>query len=50
MIQYIADIDHYNVVLDKVRNTKSLLWNGTADIKDLHVKSGANSEPFLCLV
>ena len=50
MIQYLADIDHYNVVLDKVRNAKSLLWIGTADIKDLHVKSGGSSEPFLGLV
>ena len=50
MIQYIADIEHYNVVLDKVRNAKSLLWIGTADIKDLHVKSGADTEPFLDLV
>lgn len=50
MIQYIADIAHYNVVLDKVRNAKSLLWIGTADIKDLHVKSGADTEPFLAIV
>ena len=50
MVQYIADIDHYDVVLDKVRNAKSLLRIGTADIKDLHVKSWADSEPFLGLV
>ena len=47
MIQFIADIDHYKVVIEKVKNTKSLLWVGTADIKDLHVKSGLNTEPFL---
>ena len=46
MVQYIADIDHYDVVLDKVRNAKSLLWIGTDDIKDLHVKSGLNTELF----
>ena len=39
MIQFIADIDHYKVVLDKVKEAKSLLWIGTADIKDLYVKS-----------
>ena len=50
MFQYIADIDHYNVVLDKVRNARSLLWIGTADIKDLHVKSGLNTEPFLRVI
>ena len=47
MVQFIADIDHYKVVLEKVRNANSLLWIGTADIKDLHVKSGLNTEPFL---
>ncbi|MCH5232147.1 MAG: hypothetical protein J1E78_00810 [Muribaculaceae bacterium] len=46
MIQYIADIDHYKVVLEKVRGAKSQLWIGTADIKDLHVKSRLNTEPF----
>lgn len=47
MIQYIADTDHYKVVLEKVKAAKSLLWIGTADIKDLHIKSGINTEPFL---
>ena len=47
MIQYISDLDHYKVVLEKVRNTQHLLWIGTADIKDLHVKSGSDTEPFL---
>ena len=50
MIRYIADIDHYEVVLESVRNAKSLLWIGTADIKDLYVKAGGDAEPFLGLV
>ena len=50
MIQFIADIDHYKVVLDKVKEAKSLLWIGTADIKDLYVKSGLNTEPFLGVI
>ena len=50
MIKFIADIDHYNVVLEKVRSANSLLWIGTADIKDLHVKSGLNTEPFLGII
>lgn len=47
MIRYIADLDHYKVVLEKVKSAKKLLWIGTADIKDLYVKSGVNTEPFL---
>ena len=50
MVQYISDIDHYKVVLEKVRSADSLLWIGTADIKDLHVKSGLNTEPFLGVI
>ena len=46
MIQYIFDLDHYKVVLEKVRRADSLLWIGTADIKDLYVKSGLNTDPF----
>lgn len=47
MIQFIADIDHYKVILEQVKTAKSLLWIGTADIKDLHVKTGLHTEPFL---
>ena len=47
MIQFISDLDHYKVVMEKVINTQSLLWIGTADIKDLYVKSGMDTEPFL---
>ena len=50
MHQFIADIDHYNIVLEKVKGAKSLLWIGTADIKDMHVKSGVNTEPFLGVI
>ncbi|MCH5234103.1 MAG: phospholipase [Muribaculaceae bacterium] len=50
MIQFIANIDHYKVVLEKVKTSKSLLWVGTADIKDLYVKSGLHSEPFLSVI
>lgn len=47
MIRYISDLDHYKVVLEKVKNTQHLLWIGTADIKDLYVKSGVDAQPFL---
>ena len=50
MIKFIADIDHYKVVLENVRSADSLLWIGTADIKDLHVKSGLKAEPFLGVI
>lgn len=50
MIQYIADKNHYDIVLENIRNAKSLLWIGTADIKDFHVKSGLKTEPFLGII
>ena len=48
--QYIKDSDHYNKVLSKVASVKHTLWIGTADIKDLHVKVGSDSEPFLSVL
>ena len=50
MVQFISDIDHYNIVLEKAKASNSLLWIGTADIKDLYVKSGMNKEPFLGVI
>ncbi len=50
MIEYIADTDHYNKVLAKVTNVKQSLWIGTADIKDLHVKVGETTKPFLAVI
>ena len=47
MIRYIADDDHYNVVMEKVKSAKIFLWIGTADIKDLYVQNGQTTEPFL---
>ena len=48
--KYIADVQHYNEVLSKVASVKKSLWIGTADIKDLHVKVGSSSEPFLAIL
>ena len=50
MIQYIADIEHYQTVIEKIKESRSLLWIGTADIKDLHIKAGMKTEPFLGLM
>ena len=46
-IKYIQDEDHYTIVIEKAASVKKSLWIGTADIKDLHVKAGNSSEPFL---
>ena len=49
-IKYIADEQHYNEVLSLAARCKESLSIGTADIKDLHVKAGPSSEPFLGIV
>ncbi len=43
LIKYISDDAHYNEVLARVASVKATLWIGTADIKDLYVKSGPAS-------
>lgn len=48
--EYIEDKDHYDKVIERIRGTKSMLWIGTADIKDLHIAKGKESEPFLGLL
>ncbi len=50
MTEFISDIDHYNSVLARVAGVKFSLWIGTADIKDLHVKVGLSSQPFLAVI
>lgn len=45
--QYIANIDHYKQVIEKVKDATKLVWIGTADIKDLYVKQGIGTQPFL---
>lgn len=49
-IKYIHDDAHYTDVLKKVEKVKYHLWIGTADIKDLYIKSGTTSLPFLGLL
>ncbi|MDE6479572.1 MAG: phospholipase [Muribaculaceae bacterium] len=46
-VEFISGIDHYTKVISRVPLVKKSLWIGTADIKDLHIKSGNSSEPFL---
>lgn len=49
-IKYIQDEAHYSEVIEKVASVKKSLWIGTADIKDLHVRAGNSSEPFLSVL
>ena len=45
--QYIANEDHYDLVIEKIKSVKKTLWIGTADIKDLYVKTGNSTKPLL---
>lgn len=44
---YIANEDHYTSVLLTALEARRTLWIGTADLKDLHIKPGNRSIPFL---
>lgn len=50
MTNFIADSEHYEIVIDKVLQAKHLLWIGTADIKDLYIKKGNTSTPLLAVL
>ena len=49
-VEFISGKDHYDKVVERVASVRKLLWIGTADIKDLHVKAGSSSEPFLAVL
>lgn len=46
-IQYIANELHYTEVISRIASVRETLWIGTADIKDLYVKQGADTIPML---
>ena len=48
-IKYIADTQHYDDVLSRIASVKHTLWIGTADIKDVYVKSGTTVIPLLAV-
>ncbi len=50
MLKFITDTAHYTEVLALVPKVKRSLWIGTADIKDLYVKMGAQTMPFLAVL
>ena len=48
--RYISNSSHYKDVLSHVKDVKSTLWIGTADIKDLYIEVGKQKMPFLGLL
>ena len=50
MLKLITDSAHYTEVLARVPKVKRSLWIGTADIKDLYVKVGTLTKPFLAVL
>ena len=50
MLKLITDSAHYTEVLARVPKVKHSLWIGTADIKDLYVKVGSQTKPFLVVL
>lgn len=44
---YISNENHYQHVLLKALDAHRTLWIGTADLKDLYIKTGNTSVPFL---
>ncbi len=49
-VEFISGKDHYDKVVARMASVRKSLWIGTADIKDLHVKAGNSSEPFLAIL
>ena len=49
-VEFISGQEHYDKVIERVASVRNSLWIGTADIKDLHVKSGNSTEPFLAVL
>jgi hypothetical protein len=47
LTKYISDDEHYNEVLSRAAWVKTSLWIGTADIKDLYVKTGPIQTPLV---
>ena len=48
--KFISNSDHYKEVLSHVKDVKSTLWIGTADIKDLYVEVDKKKLPVLGLL
>lgn len=48
-IKYISNTQYYDDVLARVASVKNTLWIGTADIKDVYVKSGISTVSLLAV-
>lgn len=46
-VKFISGIDHYDKVIEQVAYVRKSLWIGTADIKDMYVRAGTKTKPFL---
>lgn len=49
-IEFISGSDHYSKVISAVPSVKKSLWIGTADVKDVYVKTCDTVEPFLAVI
>ena len=49
-VEFISGREHYEKVISIVSAVKRSLWIGTADIKDLYIRSGNATEPFVALL
>lgn len=47
---FVADAEHYTRVLELTTRAESMLWLGTADLKDLHVAQPRGQRPYLSMV
>ena len=49
-VEFISGRDHNEKVIARVASVRKSLWIGTADMKDLLVKAGSSTEPFLAVL
>ena len=49
-VEFISGKEYYDKVIVRVASVRKSLWIGTTDIKDLHVKVGSSTEPFLAVL
>jgi phosphatidylserine/phosphatidylglycerophosphate/cardiolipin synthase-like enzyme len=50
MTSFISNFAHYETVINRIRAVRQTLWLGTADMKDLYIKMGRDTVPFLKLL
>ena len=50
MLKYIKNEQHYDLLVEAIRQVRRTLWIGTADLKDLYIKEGKEAVPLLKLL